>query len=295
MSVLRALLRPLARWRDRQTIDDPGVVELPVVSGRILVTGAAGEVATLIRPHLRAVCGMLRLSDIRPITPEVSGEEVVVADLRDGDAVARAVAGVDGIVHLGGIAKEGPWDALLSTNVHGVVNLLEAAREHGVRRVVLASTMHVLGFYDRGERVSVTSPPRPDSRYAITKLFAENLGAYYAHRFGLQITCLRIGHVTARREAAEPASWIACEDLVALIRLGLAHPDVRFEVVHAVAPYDGDDIGQEEVWRRFGFRSRHHGGSYASALRHASRHFHDDRLAVRWRGGIFASSRGEMV
>jgi nucleoside-diphosphate-sugar epimerase len=84
---------------------------------RLLLTGAAGQVATLIRPLLRDTFRAVRLSDIRPVTPEGAGEEFVHADLADADAVSEAVRGVDGIVHLGAIAKEAPYDELMPANV----------------------------------------------------------------------------------------------------------------------------------------------------------------------------------
>ncbi len=67
----------------------------------ILVTGAAGGVATQIRPLLRDHY-RLRLSDRAPVPDPSPEEEVAPADLADLDALRRAIAGVDGILHLGG-------------------------------------------------------------------------------------------------------------------------------------------------------------------------------------------------
>ena len=65
------------------------------------------------------------------------------------DEVETAVDGVDGIVHLGGHSVEGPWETILGANIVGCYNLFEAARRHGVARVVFASSNHVVGFYPR--------------------------------------------------------------------------------------------------------------------------------------------------
>ncbi len=245
----------------------------------------------MIRPGLRELFQVVRLSDIRPVSPAHAAEEFVLADLRDAAAVSEAMRDVDAVVHLGAVAKERDYDELLPANVHGVVNVFEAAHTHGVQRVVFASSMHVVGFYGRRDRVDSTSAPRPDSRYAVTKLFGEGLGAYYASKFGMGVTCLRIGHVTVRREESEPASWTAPADLVALIRLGLTHPDIRFEIFPAAAPCAGDDVGQRDLARRFGFRFTGHGESRASALRRVRHHFGRDAVAKLWRGGVFASTR----
>ena len=74
--------------------------------GRVLMTGAAGGIGRRLRPMLRGVYPALRLSD--KVAPDdlAPGEEFVAADLGDLAAVEAAVAGVDGIIHLGGMSVE---------------------------------------------------------------------------------------------------------------------------------------------------------------------------------------------
>ena len=94
----------------------------------VLVTGAAGGIGTRLRKLLKGVYPQIRWSDIRP-PPDLSSDETFVqADLADLAQVENAVAGVDGIVHLGGVSVEHPWDAVLSANIVGCYNLFEAAR-----------------------------------------------------------------------------------------------------------------------------------------------------------------------
>ena len=112
----------------------------------LLVTGAAGGVATQIRPLLREHY-QLRLSDRAPVRDPTPEETVATADLGDIEALHRAVSGVDGILHLGGYAVEAAWDTILQANIVGCYNLFEAARREGVKRVVFASTNHAIGFY----------------------------------------------------------------------------------------------------------------------------------------------------
>lgn len=261
-------------------------------SAPVLVTGATGIVARAIRPFLTAAGMPLRLSDIR--TPELSpGETFVRADLRNAAEVDHAVAGCSGIVHLGGIAKDLDFGRLLDVDARGVTHVLEAAVRNGVTRVVLASSAHVLGLYRRDEPLSPGSPPRPDSRYAVVKLFAEHAGALFAAKHGLQVCCLRLGHVVPSRDEAEPGGWVAPEDVARLVCLGLQHPGIRFEILHAAAPYDGDDELQRDLERRFGFTFRHRGTSYPVALEAIERHFADP-MARTMRGGVFASRNGEV-
>ena len=120
---------------------------------RILLTGAAGNLGKEMRQRLKANCNVLRLSDrVAFDGTATAGEEIMLADLGDAQAVSRLVQGVDAIVHFGGISVEGPFNPILNANIVGIVNLYEAARQHGVKRVVFASSNHVTGFYRQSER-----------------------------------------------------------------------------------------------------------------------------------------------
>ena len=103
-------------------------------------------------------------------------ETFIAADLADAAAIERAVAGADGIVHLGGLSTEAPWEAILRSNIVGTYNLFEAARKQGVKRVVFASTNHVMGFYPREQTIGVQALPLPDTRYGVCEGFRRGAG-----------------------------------------------------------------------------------------------------------------------
>jgi len=128
---------------------------------RLLLTGAAGGLGRVLRPRLRRLCRVLRASDIAAMEPAGEGEEVVVAALEDAAAVDALVAGAEAIVHLGGVSVEGPFEPILRANIVGVHHLYEAARRHGVRRIVFASSNHVTGFYRQDQVVTPLEPMRP--------------------------------------------------------------------------------------------------------------------------------------
>ena len=112
--------------RRRLRIGSRAVIE------RVLMTGAAGRIGSCLRPGLRPGLRELRLSDVAPLHAVHEAETVVPADLGDAEAVARAVEGVDAIVHLGANPGEAGLDALLDPNVRGVFHVLDAARRAGV-------------------------------------------------------------------------------------------------------------------------------------------------------------------
>ena len=194
------------------------------VHERVLLTGAAGGLGKALREPLKANCETLRLSDRIDFGPAREGEEVVLADLGDADAVHTMVAGVDAIVHMGGVSVEGPFAPILQANILGVYHLYEAARKHGTRRIVFASSNHVMGFYKQSETINADHPPRPDGYYGVSKAFGEDISRFYFDRYGIETACVRIGSSFPEpRDRRMLATWLSYDDLTRLcIRATLA-------------------------------------------------------------------------
>ena len=106
-----------------------------------------------------------------------------------------------------------------SANIIGCYNLFEAARRKKVKRVVFASSNHAVGFYPRQRKIGTDEPVRPDSRYGVSKAFGEALGALYAYKHGLRVTCIRIGNF-----ADAPVDLRRLADLDQSGGPGAAHP-----------------------------------------------------------------------
>lgn len=167
---------------------------------KILLTGAGGNLGRVLAPALAAAGHELRLFDFRPL--ESSPFETVVGDVRDLDAVRGAVEGVDAIVHaaaLHGIhlSKWKPED-FWAINVTGTFHVFEAAREAGIKRVVLCSTMGVYGESarppeDAWNLVTEALPLLPGDVYGLSKKLCEELGATYGRRWGVTTVALRLG------------------------------------------------------------------------------------------------------
>src|SRR6201981_1684896 len=140
---------------------------------RVLITGAGGGIGRSRRETLRGVYPVLRLSDRVALAPAREGEEVVDrTDIADMKAVEKMVAGVDGIIHLGGISGENSWENILHGNIIGLYNVFEAARRAGTRRIVMATSNHAVGFYPRAQTIDHRGVPRPDSRYGVSQAFS---------------------------------------------------------------------------------------------------------------------------
>ncbi|WP_231123436.1 NAD-dependent epimerase/dehydratase family protein [Nocardioides sambongensis] len=205
----------------------------------VLITGALGGVGRLMRPRLARDGRILRLLDLE--APEAGpGVEAVAGSVTDPDAMAKACAGVEAVIHLGGISVEDEWDKILHTNIDGTRVVLEAARDAGVKRVVLASSNHVAGYYDSQDDWPGGLPadvaPRPDTYYGVSKLAMEGLGSLFHDRFGIDVTCLRIGSCFAK--PWDPRSlwtWMSPDDGARLFEACLATPTPGFRIVWGVS------------------------------------------------------------
>ena len=201
----------------------------------VLLTGAAGDVGSHLRREL-AGRYRLRLSDLKPVANLGANEEYMRADIAEMEQVGPLMKGVDAIVHLGGFSVEGPWEVIHRANIVGCYNVFEAARVHGVKRILFATSNHAVGFYRRDETIDHRVYPRPDSRYGVSKVFGEALGSLYADKYGLEVFNMRIGNVNPRPiDKRRLSIWISPRDLAQLVAIGIEHPDIKFEIVYGVS------------------------------------------------------------
>jgi uronate dehydrogenase len=153
----------------------------------ILITGAAGDVGTHLRRELAGKY-VLRVSDLRSLTKLNKEERFSRADISQMADALRITKGVDAIVHLGGYSVEGPWDAILSANIVGCYNMIEAAHKNGVKRFIFATSNHATGFCRRDETIDHRVYPKPDGRYGVSKVFGEALGSLYADKYAMGVS-----------------------------------------------------------------------------------------------------------
>lgn len=255
---------------------------------KILITGAAGDVGTRLRKLLKGVYS-LRVSDIRKPADLGADDEFVAADLGDYEQTKQITAGIDGIVHLGGYSVEGPWETIHKSNIVGCYNLFEAAYRSGVKRIVFASSNHAVGFYPRDRKIGVDVTLRPDSRYGVSKAFGEAVGALYADKHGLRVTCIRIGNVNDKPlDKRRLSIWVKPEDLAQLIRIGLEHPDIRFEIFYGVSDNEAGWWDNSNA-RRFGYRPQSRSEIFRDEAMAAQAKLPADPIGDRFQGGPFCS------
>lgn len=257
---------------------------------RTLLTGAAGALGKQLRLSGTKLGKIVRLSARSACGELAAHEEDVPADLSDFDAVSAAVKGCDAIIHMGGQGLEGPWKTVLDANIVGSYNIYEAARQHGVKRIVYASSVHAIGFYERTETIDGNMPTRPDSLYGVSKTFVENLGRYYFDKFGIETVCLRIGssfpEPTDRRHLI---TWLSYRDCRQLVEKSLSAPRVGFMVAYGMSN-NSEAFWDNRTAAVLGYRPQDSADDYREKVLANTTQGDPNDPAVRFQGGSFCAA-----
>ncbi len=222
----------------------------------ILITGAAGDVGSALRPYMRHDYHLRLQYRQRPLSDMTSNEEGIQGEIEDSDAVMRMVEGVDAIVHLAAERSAfAGWEAVRGPNIDGTYNIFEAARRTGVSKVIFASSNHAMGMYDQDKAWPIfpNQPVRPDGYYGVSKAFGEALARYYADAFGMSMICLRIGWVLDRpHNEMALRMWLSPRDLGQIVRLSVETPQ-RFGLYYGVSNNQRRKWDIENVRRELGY------------------------------------------
>ena len=228
----------------------------------VLVTGLNGVVGQALRGTLEKRYNLSALS-----RSGVSGlpiERNHRADIADFEKIKPAFDNADVVLNLaadGGMSSasgmDAGWDSMLRNNIVGTYNVLQAAKESGVSRVILASSGATVNGYEleepyktlvspepvdlpsSWEMVNEFSEPKPITLYGVTKLFGEDLGRYFALTSGMSVINLRISSCTAEDNAAPgraQANWSSYRDLQQLtVKCIEAPQNLKFDIFWATS------------------------------------------------------------
>lgn len=218
------------------------------MSERVLVTGADGfigshltealvmagyEVRALVYYNAFGTWGWLEQSP-ESVRQEV---DVVLGDVRDPHGMRSAMTGCDAVLHLAALigipfSYKSP-DVYVDTNIRGTLNVLQAARDIGVRRVVHTSTSEVYGTA-RSVPINEEHPQRGQSPYAATKIGADQIALSFHSAFDLPVTIVRPFNTYGPRQSARAVIPTVIAQIASgrdRIRLGSTEPTRDFTFV----------------------------------------------------------------
>lgn len=226
---------------------------------RIAITGAAGTIGSAVLPLLRKPDREFVLIDATEIDGSQPGDDIRRIDIADGQALGSAFADVQTVVHLAGIPTETTWKDLLHANIEGTQVVLEAARIAGVRRVMLASSIHAVGMWTIADASDTrTLIPRPAGFYGVSKAAMEALGSMYADRYGMSVVSARICAFNPDPAAGSgPDTWFAPADAARLIEAVHALRDRGHHIVWGISA-DGAEVFGVADDQGIGFRPEEH-------------------------------------
>lgn len=204
---------------------------------RVLLTGAAGSIGRVVGAGLaergHEVVGL----DLLP-APEGLADAWYTADCADPDAVAEVFADepLEAVVHLAGDPDEAGLVDSLHSHTVTTGALLDAMVEHGVRRMVYASSNHAVGRTPRCDLVGDDALPRPDTFYGVAKVATEALLRLYADRYALDTVSCRIGSFLPQPETVRHLStWLSPDDCVRMVQASLTAPAPGFAVLYGIS------------------------------------------------------------
>ncbi|MBU0950391.1 NAD-dependent epimerase/dehydratase family protein [Stutzerimonas zhaodongensis] len=184
----------------------------------ILVTGGAGFIGSNLIDALVARGYPVRVLDNlstgkRSNLPDDPSVELIVGDVADAQAMRSAVQGCRAVVHLAAVASvQASVDDPVGThqsNLVGTLNLCEAMRETGVRRVVFASSAAIYGNNGEGQPIDEDTPKAPLTPYAADKLASEHYLDFYRRQHGLEPAVFRFFNIYGpRQDPSSPYSGV---------------------------------------------------------------------------------------
>lgn len=178
---------------------------------KILVTGGTGAVGRYVVDELVRHGYQVGVMDLAaPARSDVVHHAVDVLQL---DAVLQAMQGYEAVMHVAGIPHplNDPAKRVFDVNVNGTFNVLEAAAQLGIGKVVFTSSESTMGFAFATHRlaplyipVDEAHPARPQDPYGLSKVVSEQICKTYSERYGMHTVCLRMPWVWLPEDEQRP-------------------------------------------------------------------------------------------
>ncbi|MEU4390012.1 NAD(P)-dependent oxidoreductase [Kribbella sp. NPDC023855] len=201
---------------------------------RVLVTGAAGRIGSVVTRHLSELGALVTALTIVE-DDGLKADRIVIGDTRSEADVAMALEDVDAVVHLAALPHPGagtPYE-VYSTNVVSTFNVLAQAGALGIKRAVVASSINAFGvpfnpddirpaYYPLDEKI----PADVADWYSLSKQNDENTCRMAWRRWGIDVVAFRFPHVNSPEALQRQSDWLK-EDPAGGVREAWAYLDTR--------------------------------------------------------------------
>ena len=267
---------------------------------KVLITGAAGLCGSvlydgLIKKGYKIICCDKKITPsnaAKKIKLKVS-DKIKKIDLKNFKSLVKITKGIDAAIHFGGIPRHTPkediYSKILENNISGTYNLFEACRINRVKRIIFASSAHVIGFHNRKNRIDEKCTLRPDSHYAVSKCFGEALASLYSDKYDIKTMSIRIGSVLPQpTDERFLSTWISFRDLVHLVDIGLKSSKLHCSVVYGISK------NKRSWWKnnsayKLGYKPKDNAEKFIKNL--ISKNERKDPIALKFHGGVFTSDK----
>jgi uronate dehydrogenase len=215
---------------------------------KVLITGAAGRIGTKVIPLLTQSFDLLladnNIEKLKGLAEK--GYATTSLDILNQEECIKVCNEIDTIIHLAGNpSPKASFAELKGVNMEGVYNIFTAAKSEGVKRVVLASSIHAIKAYTEERQVKTDMPTYPLDLYGVSKVFDEVLANYFAYQEGIEAIAIRIGGFDSIHQSYEKGekvtkqqmtSYISPNDMAHLLErcvlASLRHP---FMIAHGIS------------------------------------------------------------
>jgi uronate dehydrogenase len=265
---------------------------------KILITGGSGLCGNILFAGLSKYGYKIKSCDINTkLSPAAKSLNIKInknvkkIDLRNMSQVLKISKGMDAIIHFGGIARHKPsedkYKNIINHNIIGTYNVFEASKVNKVKRIIFASSAHVIGYHDRRKKLDERSLFRPDSHYGVSKCFGETLANFYADKFNIKSMSIRIGSVLPKpTDKRFLSTWISYRDLVQLVNVGLKTKKLHCSSVYGVSKNKRSWWNNKNAYK-LGYKPKDNAEKFFKSK--LTFNESKDTIGLKFHGGVFTS------
>lgn len=209
---------------------------------KILITGSAGRVGKILQSGLAEKYNLILVDKNQPIEDKYHYFNFNLCE--ESDQLRDVFKGTDAVIHLAwNNFEDFPKETSSIDNKIMAETVYRLSHESGVKRIIIASSVHANTYIGTGKEINIKDQDFPDSLYGASKIYMESLGKFYAKKHGLEVICIRFGGINPDNKILydEDPEYdrvlLYTQDLINLIRMCIETNEVpdKFQIMYAVS------------------------------------------------------------